>query len=291
MWQGVARGVLVAGVLVLLGSFLGDVHPLGDSLAVFQPVIVLGLLMVGILLRGSALGRLGIGLALAVGVAHGAALVNLGGAVEDVDVTLYQKNLLYRDRDRSAFLTDVRQVSADLVTMQEVSRANLPVLAALSDVYPHQVVCEGHAVGAVAILSKTPLEGEDCGTGPGFARAVTRIGGRDVQVYALHLHWPWPRAQGDHVDQLLPAMQAAPTGVTVVGGDFNMVARGRSLAAIERATGTARVGRLVRTFTLFGYPLGIDHVLATGGRGTVEVRPQLGSDHYGVVARIAFTAP
>jgi len=43
---------------------------------------------------------------------------------------------------------------------------------------------------------------------------------------------------------------------------------------------------LERTFDLYGYPLGIDHVLATGGRGALDVRPQLGADHYGLLAWI-----
>ena len=84
-------------------------------------------------------------------------------------------------------------------------------------------------------------------------------------------------------------MAPLPEGVTIVGGDFNMVAAGRSVMQIARATGTARVGHLVETFRLMGvYPIGIDHVLATGGTGTIETRDLLSADHYGLLARITF---
>ena len=73
---------------------------------------------------------------------------------------------------------------------------------------------------------------------------------------------------------------------TVIGGDFNMVASGQAISWVEDATLTQRVGPLVRTFDLYGYPLGIDHILATGGGDNLTVRPRFGSDHYGIVARI-----
>ncbi|AGI67687.1 hypothetical protein OAN307_c20480 [Octadecabacter antarcticus 307] len=64
--------------------------------------------------------------------------------------------------------------------------------------------------------------------------------------------------------------------------------RGRALPWFKQATATERVGPLVRTFDLFGYPLGIDHILVTGGKGTLSVRPQLGSDHFGLLASVVF---
>lgn len=285
MWQAIGRGLVRLGALVLVGSFAGDLHGLGDSLAVFRPVIVIGCLAVCALVwrwRGARI------------VALAAALVGLWiGSVHLVypapdgagDVVVYQKNLLYRPAERGPFIADVQASGADFVMLQEVSGANVPVLEALRGDYPHQLLCNGHPVGAVAILSRTPLEQEDCGTLSGFARVDTVLDGREVRVYSLHLHWPWPHGQASQVADLVGDM---PKGgpLTIVAGDFNMVASGRSLARIARQTGTERVGPFVRTFDLFGYPLGIDHVLATGGIGALSVRPKLGSDHYGLIARI-----
>jgi len=66
------------------------------------------------------------------------------------------------------------------------------------------------------------------------------------------------------------------------------VPAGRSIARVEKATETQRVGHIERTYQVLGYPIAIDHVLASAGiTGTIEVRPRLGSDHFGVLARVA----
>ncbi len=42
MWQFMKRGIVVAAGLVMAMSFLGDLHGLGDRLAVFRTAILLG---------------------------------------------------------------------------------------------------------------------------------------------------------------------------------------------------------------------------------------------------------
>ena len=279
--------VVLAG-LVLAMSFAGDLHGLGDSLAVFRPVLFVGCLLVSALVWRWRVAQF---LAVAAGLV---AFWHWGGGwlhegpKQGADVAVYQKNMLFLPRDRAPLEADIRASSADFVTLQEVSRVNVPMLEVLRDLYPHQLLCNAHSVGAVAILSKTELRGEDCGTRSGIASAVTQIGARDVHVISVHLHWPWPYAQRQHAIDLIANLAPIEGGVTLVGGDFNMVASGRSLAWFEAATGTARVGPNLRTFDLFGYPLGIDHILATGGTGVLSVRPQLGSDHFGLLASIEF---
>ncbi|WP_375280975.1 endonuclease/exonuclease/phosphatase family protein [Pseudooctadecabacter sp.] len=291
MWQWGAHGLLVAVLVLFAGSFAGALHPVGDSLAVFRPLIVIGIFLLGLIVRTRRLGRMSVVIGLVAGAVHAAGFVNRSALNGPADVTVYQKNLLIYPADRTAFVADVELVDADVVTLQEVSLDNRPLLEALQSAYPHQLLCDGYDGIAVAILSKTTLTAQQCAAGRGIARAETQIAGRSVQVYALHLYWPWPKPQLAQVLDLQRKMAPLDGGVTVVAGDFNMVARGHSLALIEAATQTQRVGPLVRTFSLSGYPLGIDHVLATGGTGDLEVRPLMGSDHYGVVARIGFTDP
>ena len=50
----------------------------------------------------------------------------------------------------------------------------------------------------------------------------------------------------------------------------------------------ARVGPYAATFDLppLAYPIGIDHVLAPGGKGEIEIQPKLASDHHGVLAHL-----
>lgn len=288
MWQWIGRGLVVLAGLALGASFAGDLHPVGDSLAVFRPLLAIGVVLLAVLVWRWRVGQVLGGAAVIALVVHFAALVPTGSETEP-DIVLYQKNMLYREADRAPLMADIIESGADLVTLQEISRVNLPMLWALETTFPHQLLCNGHSVGAVAILSRTPLEGTTCGDQPGFARAVTQIGGLPVQVYALHLFWPWPHHQPEHVTALMGQMAPLNGGVTVVGGDFNMVATGRSVARIARATGTQRVGHRVETFRLMGaYPLGIDHVLASGGGGHIETRGWLGADHLGVLAWINF---
>ena len=288
MWSWSARGLVVCAAVVLATSFAGEVHGLGDSLAVFRPIVLIGCLVVsGLVWRWRGAQVLAV-LACLAALWHGAGFLPHGNPRDRVDLTLYQKNMLFRPSDRTLQMADLRQANADVVTLQEVSRVNLAMLDNISDLYPYQLVCDAHSVGKVAVLSRTPLLHETCSRAPGMASAVTDVRGILVQVVSVHIYWPWPHSQQDHATALIKEISQLAGGVTVIGGDFNMVASGRTLAWFEQATATARVGRLVRTFDLFGYPLGIDHVLATGGAGTLSVRPQLGSDHFGLVASVAF---
>jgi endonuclease/exonuclease/phosphatase (EEP) superfamily protein YafD len=288
MWSWSARGLVVCAAVILAASFAGEVHGLGDSLAVFRPIILIGCLVVsGLVWRWRGAQVLAV-IACLGALWHGAGFLPHGNPRDGVDLTLYQKNMMFRPSDRTFLMADLRLANADVVTLQEVSRVNLAMLDNISDLYPYQLVCDAHSVGAVAVLSRTPLLYETCARALGFASAVTVVRGTLVQVVSVHLHWPWPHLQQDHTIALIKEIPKLDGGVTVIGGDFNMVPSGRTLTWFEQATATARVGRLVRTFDLFGYPLGIDHVLATGGTGTLSVRPQLGSDHFGLVASVAF---
>jgi hypothetical protein len=46
MWSWITRGLVVCAAVVLAASFAGEVHGLGDSLAVFRPIILIGCLVV-----------------------------------------------------------------------------------------------------------------------------------------------------------------------------------------------------------------------------------------------------
>ncbi len=286
MWQVVGRAFVVLAGAVLAASFAGEMHGLGDSLAVFRPVLICGVIACGALVWRWRGAQILMAAAVVLAGLHGVAIVGKTTHAGQADVVVYQKNMLFRGHDRSELIADIRSVGADIVALQEVSRVNQPMLDRLRGTYPHQLLCNGHAVGAVAILSKTPLDGQDCSNQHGFARAVTTIDGQQVQVFAIHLHWPWPYGQRDHLQRILQNMVPLAGAETIVAGDFNMVASGRPIAWVERELLVERVGALVKTFELFGYPIGIDHVLASGRGGDLDVRPKAGSDHYGVVAQI-----
>ncbi|MEY8837495.1 endonuclease/exonuclease/phosphatase family protein, partial [Cribrihabitans sp. XS_ASV171] len=149
------------------------------------------------------------------------------------------------------------------------------------------VFCPFAAVGGVAVLSRFPKVpgSETCVAMQGLAamRVETPLG--KVTLASIHLHWPWPHGQAAQVDRLLPVLEALPRPV-ILAGDFNAVGWSHSVARIARATGNERIGPHAGSFVLphVPYPVTIDHVLAPGG--AAEVMPRLGSDHFGVLARV-----
>jgi endonuclease/exonuclease/phosphatase (EEP) superfamily protein YafD len=204
---------------------------------------------------------------------------------------VYQKNLMFRSPDLAAVVADIRASGADIVTLQEVSARNLPILDMLSDDFPSQHLCAYRGVGGPAVLSRWPLAETPplCAGSGGMAalRLITPEG--PLWAVSVHLHWPWPYRQPGQVADMLPVLLGLD-GPIIVGGDFNMVPWGDSVRRIAEATRARRAGATVTTLSIQGglLPLPIDHVLLPAGwTGRQEPRPELGSDHRGIV--VAFT--
>lgn len=280
----VKAAVTAALAVVVLGQ-AGWFHSLGDSLAVLQ-VPALGLASLGLMLvrwrpwaRGLA--ALGVAALLLLRIADWV----LPGPVPQDAVTLYQKNLRFDGVAHADFAAEIRETAPDLITLQEVSRRNAPLLAALAADYATSHLCGFGGVGGPAVLSRfAAVPGSEICL-PGMAAIEVEGPEGRFWLVSVHLHWPWPYRQAEHSKVLLETLEGLD-GPVVIGGDFNMVAwsyRLRSFARVSR-------GVLARPFgvTLWrGWvPLPIDHVLAPCG-GWRETRAELGSDHKGVLARIA----
>jgi endonuclease/exonuclease/phosphatase (EEP) superfamily protein YafD len=107
-----------------------------------------------------------------------------------------------------------------------------------------------------------------------------------VWIVSVHLHWPWPYGQQDHVAELLPVL-AGLEGPAVVAGDFNMVRWAHSVRQIAAAARVVPAGPSNGTFLGFAplLHLPIDHAFSPAG-GRLDLRPALGSDHLGLLARL-----
>ena len=288
-----ALAAVVAGLL-LVGGFLGHLHPAGDSLAVFRFGIAVVLLAASGLLWATGARRAGLAgaaialLATATLVPHWWPLPGQARAAAPT-LTVYQKNLWFGLRPADAVVADIRASGADIVTLQEVGPRSIEVAARVSDLYPTQIACPFSTVGGVAILSRFPDRADTriCRPGTGLVSSVFETPAGPVRAASLHLHWPWPHGQQNQVAALLPLLQTWQTPA-VIGGDFNMVRWSHAMRTIARATGTSPVGRSRITLRNKGLvmALPIDHVLVTGGQGTTELRPTAGSDHNGIVARV-----
>jgi endonuclease/exonuclease/phosphatase (EEP) superfamily protein YafD len=282
----VALGLLL---LLFVGLF-GEWVPFADSVSVFRPQIaaltgVLG--AVCLLFRKRILGALII--ACAVAVQASAVAASAGRASENATaMSLYQKNLLGTGSSPRAIADDIRSTTPDFVTLQEISDHNLREVESLMTSYPAHVICRSGKVRGVALFSAHPLI-------PGTARCYSDLnlvlaqvdaGEHRVWVASLHLRWPFPYGQAYQSRRVADVLSALH-GKIVIAGDFNMVPWGGSVARIARAVGGNTLGSAVNSFPAFEplVPLAIDHVLLpSGARGTVESRPLLGSDHYGLLA-------
>ncbi|MEL6517699.1 MAG: endonuclease/exonuclease/phosphatase family protein [Pseudomonadota bacterium] len=291
--------ILVLVALGLGGGFLGAVHPVGDSLAVFRGVLTATALVLALLLiwtraryRGLAsviLGVAGLAALLPHWVAATAAAQPPGGTY-----AIYQKNLSAEAPAPRQVLTDILRTDPHFITLQEVTEPNRTVLDDLPPNYVTRHWCAFNAAGGVAIASIFPPvpDSEICVDGFGLAAVTVETLEGPMRVISLHLHWPWPQGQQGQLEVLMPYLDAeeAPT---LIGGDFNMVRWSATLERIKAASGTEAVGASLVTLPVSDLPFGglsIDHVLAPTG-GTLERRPLIGSDHFGLLARFARVTP
>jgi endonuclease/exonuclease/phosphatase (EEP) superfamily protein YafD len=285
-WQKLIGTALTLALLGLAGGFLGWLHPLGDSLAVGRALAAGAVLILAVCaslvgLRMAAFGSLL--LAMLIGAQMFLAF-NWPGPPGRYLV--YQKNMLFRNSDLAALEADIRAAAPDIVALQEVSKANLPMLANLRDVYPHQLQCPGPRIGGAAILTQlTPVPGtEFCG--PRLAVMQVQSGLERFWVVSVHLHWPWPYSQAENVEQLLPILDRLE-GPAVMAGDFNMVRWGNSVSRLAGSLDLRAAGPTIGTYVglVPWMPLPIDHVFAPRG-GRVATRGAHGSDHLGLLAEI-----
>ena len=141
--KAILSALAVLASLPVLGGYLGALHPLGDSLAVFrlQAAGLLAVMSAFALMAGAVRwGRIGMLMGLLAGVpvvwAYGTTPAPGG------DLRLYHKNMLYRNDALPDLAADIRAAAPDAVTLQEVSQANLALLNDLAADFPHQLRCD-----------------------------------------------------------------------------------------------------------------------------------------------------
>ena len=282
----------VGSLFLLVGSFGASLHPVADSIAVFRYWIALvSMVSVALLVHGALrLSALAI-FAMALVAQPVVERLYLSRAQQDFAYSLYQKNMLYENTALVPLAQDIRAVGADFVTLQEVSRANVQAYLDLAPDFAAATKCDRLHTSSLAILSKyprtsTPVLCPQDASGILAMQVQTPDG--PLWIVNIHLRWPWPYAQPENLTKIVPILQTLQ-GPIVVGGDFNAVPWSGALRQVEQATGALRMGPGYKTY-LGPYPffnLPIDHVLAApgNGRGRVETRPLLGSDHLGLWAR------
>lgn len=269
-----------AGVAI---GFLPNLHRATDTISLLRPGFGL-MCLIGLGFSRSILMRL------ALGIAGLAALLTVAPPffpqAPGADLRLYSKNILASNTQMSRLAEDIIEAAPDVVMLQEVSTANDGLLRKLRARFPHQHLCRFSGWSGIAVLSRHPFSGPPkCSDWRAVAAAPIMIGGQEVWIVSLHIHWPWP-FQSAEAEVAAAGVLTSLQGPTVIAGDFNMLPWTQRVQRIARMTGTRLAGPARFTFSRRNIPLPIDLVLAPGG-GQVRMRPLIGSDHAGVVADIS----
>ncbi|SMX23979.1 hypothetical protein BOA8489_02093 [Boseongicola aestuarii] len=183
---------------------------------------------------------------------------------------------------------DILTSAPDFVTLQEISDANLKTIERLNAHFGSMVVCRASPSRGVALLAKHRIVEGTSRCYPDLDLVVTKveIDSGPVWIASMHLRWPFPfdqHEQSRRISKILSELE----GEVIVAGDFNMVREGSSVRRIGRASGANVAGERKTTFPRFNpvLPIEIDHVLLPlGSDAVVDLRPLLGSDHYGLFA-------
>lgn len=212
---------------------------------------------------------------------------------------LLQINLRYDNPDTAAVLSLIGRVRPDVITLDEVSASWKQRLKVLAAAYPHGIVCPfPNGLWGVALLSRRPLADATepfCDRRGAYAVATVDFGGRQTQVAAIHLGWPWPFEQAWQITGLSPYL--AKLGDTaLLAGDLNAAPWSYSVRRIAEAGGLTLMPspgptwlerHLPRFLSFTGLP--IDQVMAKGdvmvhSIGKLE---DVGSDHYPVLVEFS----
>jgi len=286
------RFCVISLVALILLSLTGRFLAIGDSFAVFRPHMLTTLAFLLILpsaMKWRWSGLLTVLICLAFHLIYGLPYPrNIRGSYQ-----VYQKNLFFRIQDVGPIAKDIRSLPGlDFVTLQEITDAKRGLMAELKPEFPYQHICPFKSIGGTAVLSKRPIiqGSQKCFEGGGMTVVQIDDSPEPVWVVSAHLNWPFPYSQRQQVQRLLPKL-AELQGPVIIGGDFNNVPWSYAVQSVSEASETWRLPGTLTTFHighigLLGVP--IDHVLGPRDcAGKTELRPKLGSDHHGVLARIA----
>jgi endonuclease/exonuclease/phosphatase (EEP) superfamily protein YafD len=283
----VVGGALALAIVALAGGYLGGLHPLGDSLSVGRGMASVAVLVLALLAILAGMRMAAFGAILLAILTGGSVVLAYVWPGPPGTFALYQKNMFHQNTDLAGLEADIRDAAPLALTLQEVSDANLALLANLKDLMPHQHHCRQAPRGGLSVASQLPLvEGSQrCGRGVAAMQVIYQD--QPVWIASVHLSWPWPYPQAEQVAEVGQFL-AGLEGPVLMGGDFNMVRWGVSVQRLAAAARALPAGPTGGSFLGLGplLSLPIDHVLAPSG-GRVTFRPALGSDHRGLLASLA----
>ena len=277
-------------------SFLGQIFPIGDSLAVGRlPLLVIILLLTFFINLKPFLRILVLGVCLAIfemSVSVTSELAVIEVPKEPEALRIYQKNVLISEGSIEKVIEDGIALKTDVFALQEVDKeAKQSVTSLLSEDWD-VISCMGSGDFGLMLIARIQIQFEDaeCETGKGYLIGKITHNNEEFLVGSLHLHWPFPFEQPDQLPQILKILSDMEHPV-IIGADLNMVPWGSVAKQISESMNGAFY---VPSETTYNSPvnvisLPIDYVF-TPKVQAVEIakRPLYGSDHFGLIATIQF---
>ncbi len=215
---------------------------------------------------------------------------------------LLHMNLRFDNPEPGKVLSLIGRLRPDVITLNEVSAMWREKLDLLSSAYPYRIVCTiENRAGGVAILSLRPFaekEAARCIDGGTFAVATVDLGGRFLEIGALHLHWPWPFDQSRQIDGLAGPL-GAMAETALLAGDLNATPWSAATARIVEAGAMTPVGPVGPTWLYRQLPeslrfagLPIDQIFAKGDvlMHSARTLEAAGSDHLPVLVEFSLKA-
>ena len=293
---------IVAGILA---GHLGALHPALDSFAHLRVQFWMLAAAAGVALLLANLRVLGLVMLGVAAMSFAATAPYLrtpwseerslspGDVAGRIPFVALQQNFRYDNPNADAFVDRVRATMPEVIALQEVRAPALAAIEVLAERYPHMHRCRGaSAAGDVVLLSRRPFVGpRRCA--PGLAIASIELGGTRVGLGSLHLHWPWPFGQAEHIGTLAPHVpRIGAPGLLL--GDFNAVPWSDAVARIAammdgapvRGFGGTRVDPDLPAWLRPLWDIPIDQMIATPDVEPVWTRslPLTGSDHDTLIA-------
>ena len=220
-----------------LVALIGSLHPIGDSVSVFLPLLAAILVILGLFawLSGAII------LAQMIGFIGGLLFFWLGihflpySKTPLPFISVYQKNMFIHSKNWPELARDIHGFRPDVVTLQEIFDENHNILQELKASYPVQHVCGSAYVRSVAVLTHFEPTGVPAVCLNGRGVAAIQVEGPDGAIWlvSVHLNWPWPFPQAADAQTLNDWLDTLDAPV-ILAGDFNMVPWSHRLRQVAR---------------------------------------------------------
>jgi endonuclease/exonuclease/phosphatase (EEP) superfamily protein YafD len=309
----VAFAATIALSLPLVAGFFGSIHPAIDSFGHFRAHLAVLMVLCALPLLAGPLRREGL-MAIAFGLAAltttieappipGLGQVHAAFTPKDPDQAVYkllQLNLRFDNSEPERALSLIGRLRPDVITLDEVSPMWAAKLDLLSSAYPHRILCPyPNRRWGVAILSSRPFAVDQeprCFDRGAMAVAALDLGGRVIDVAALHLAWPWPFEQAWQIQNLSQPLGTL-TDTALLAGDLNATPWSAAVSEIAAAgkltlipsAGRTWLYRRLPDFLRFAW-LPLYHAFAKGDVlvHSAQALEDVGSDHLPLLVEFSF---